>query len=74
MIHSVLTTMVQVIVPLSIPAIAGAVLVRLKGLETKNLLTLVLYFLLPCMVFDTIFNAQLVLIFSLRTDKNIYLL
>jgi hypothetical protein len=59
LIQSVLATLVQVIVPLSIPVIAGALLVRLKKLETRNLLTLVLYFLLPCMVFDTLFNAEL---------------
>ena len=59
MIQSVITTLLQVIVPLSIPVIAGAALVRLKGFETRQLLTLVLYFLLPCMVFNTFFNAQI---------------
>lgn len=59
MIQSILTTLIQVIVPLSVPVIAGALLVRLRGLETRHLLTLVLYFLLPCMVFDTMFNARL---------------
>lgn len=57
--QAVLSTMVGVIVPLSIPVIAGAVLVRLKGLQTGHLLTFVLYFLLPCMVFDTLFNARI---------------
>lgn len=59
MIQSVLGTLIEVIIPLSIPVIAGAVLVRLKGFETRQLLTFVLYFLLPCMVFDTLFNARI---------------
>jgi len=59
MIQAVLGTMAGVIVPLSIPVIAGAVLVRLKGLQTGHLLTFALYFLLPCMVFDTLFNARI---------------
>ncbi|HML37892.1 MAG TPA: AEC family transporter [Bacillota bacterium] len=59
MIQSVFSTLIQVIVPLAIPVAAGALLVRLKGLETKHLLTLVLYCLLPCMVFDTLFKAQI---------------
>lgn len=58
MIQSVLSTLFQVIVPLSLPVIAGYVLVRRKGLETKPLLTLILYFLIPCMVFNTLFNAE----------------
>ena len=59
MIQSVFNTLAQVIVPLSIPVVAGALLVRLKGLETSYLLMLALYFLLPCVVFDTMFNARL---------------
>lgn len=58
MIQSVLSTLISVIVPLSIPVIAGALLVRFKGLETKHLLTLVLYFLAPGIIFNTLSTAQ----------------
>lgn len=58
MIQSVFSTMVQVIVPLSIPVVAGALMVRFRGLETRHLVTFVLYFLMPCMVFNTLFTAQ----------------
>lgn len=44
MIQSVLSTLYQVIVPLSIPVIVGALLGRFKNLDTKPLLTLYLYF------------------------------
>jgi malate permease and related proteins len=58
MLQSVLSTLFQVIVPLSIPVIAGALLVRYKSLETKHLLTLVLYYLTPGMIFQTLTTAQ----------------
>jgi malate permease and related proteins len=59
MIQSVLTTLFQVIVPLSIPVAAGALLVRYKNLETKHLLTLVLYYLTPGMIFHKLTTAQI---------------
>lgn len=59
MIQAVFSTMLQVIVPLSIPVSAGALLVRFKSLETKNLLTFVLYYLMPVMVFHTLYTAQI---------------
>ncbi len=58
MIQIVFSTLFQVIVPLAIPVIAGVLLVRFKGFETKQLLTVILYFMFPCMVFNTLFNAQ----------------
>jgi malate permease and related proteins len=58
MIQTVLSTLFQVIVPLSIPVIAGVLLVRFKNLETKPLLTIVLYFLTPGMIFNTLTTAQ----------------
>jgi len=58
LIQIVFSTLFQVIVPLAIPVIAGVLLVRFKGFETKQLLTVILYFMFPCMVFNTLFNAQ----------------
>lgn len=58
MILIVFSTLLEVIVPLAIPVAAGALLVRLKGLESKHLLTVILYVLLPCMVFNTLSTAQ----------------
>ncbi len=58
MIQTVLFTLFQVIVPLSIPVIVGVLLVRFKHLETKHLLTLVLYFLTPGIILETLTTAQ----------------
>ncbi len=59
MIESVLATLVQVIVPLSIPVVVGALLVRYKQLDTKPLLTLSLYYLSPAIIFDTLSTAHI---------------
>lgn len=59
MIHTVLTTLVEVIVPLSIPVGAGALLGRFKNLDTKPLLTLYLYFLSPAIILDTLATAEI---------------
>ncbi len=59
MIHSVLSTLVEVIVPLSIPVTAGALLGRYKNLDTKPLLTLYLYFLSPAIILDTLAKAEI---------------
>jgi predicted permease len=59
MVQQVLSTLISVIIPLSIPVIAGVLLVRFKKLETKHLLTLALYFFNPCLLFVTLFKAQI---------------
>lgn len=59
MIQTVLSTLVEVIVPLSIPVIAGVLLSRYKNLDTKPLLTLYLYFLSPAIILDTLANAEI---------------
>ncbi|WP_428908177.1 AEC family transporter [Niallia sp. Krafla_26] len=58
MIQSLFSTLLGVIVPLAIPVVAGALLSRYKQLEIKPLLTLVLYYLTPAMIFDTLINAE----------------
>ncbi|QQZ62418.1 AEC family transporter [Paenibacillus sonchi] len=59
MIDKVLSTLVEVIVPLSIPVISGALLGRYKNLDTKPLLTLYLYFLSPAIILDTLATAEI---------------
>ncbi|MCS7463332.1 AEC family transporter [Paenibacillus doosanensis] len=59
MIQSVLTTLFQVIVPLSIPVIVGALLAKYKNLETKPLLTLYLYYLSPAIIYQTLTTAEI---------------
>lgn len=59
MIQTVLSTLVEVIVPLSIPVIAGALLGRFKQLDTKPLLVLYLYFLSPAIILDTLATAEI---------------
>jgi predicted permease len=58
MIQTVFSTLFQVIVPLSIPVIIGALLARYKNLETKPLLTVSLYYLSPALILDTLMKAQ----------------
>ncbi|CAB1262621.1 Membrane transport protein [Clostridiaceae bacterium BL-3] len=58
MVQTVLSTLIQVIVPLSIPVIAGVLLVRFKNLDIKHLVTLVLYYLTPAMIFQALITAQ----------------
>ena len=57
--QSVLSTLFQVIVPLSIPVAAGFLLVRFRQLDTRHLLTVVLYFLMPVMIFKTLTTSQI---------------
>ncbi|WP_068501504.1 AEC family transporter [Paenibacillus kribbensis] len=59
MIQIVLSTLLSVIVPLSIPVISGFLLGKFMKLETKPLSTLYLYFLSPAMILDTLLKAQL---------------
>lgn len=58
MIQTVFSTLFQVIVPLSIPVIVGALLGRYKKLETKTLLTITLYYLAPALILDTLTTAK----------------
>ena len=58
MIHNLFSTLFQVIVPLSLPVLAGALLSRFKQLEIKPLLTLVLYYLTPVLIFHTLMKAE----------------
>ncbi|UUZ80188.1 AEC family transporter [Paenibacillus sp. P26] len=59
MFQTVMTTLIQVIVPLSIPVIAGALLKRFKDLDTKPPLTLYLYFLSPAIILETLTTAEI---------------
>lgn len=59
MIAAILSTLFKVIVPLSIPVGAGALLARFKNLDTKPLLTLSLYFLSPAIILDTLLTAHI---------------
>ena len=58
MIQTVFATLFQVIVPLSIPVIVGALLGRFKQLDTKPLLTLTLYYLSPAIILNTLLTAH----------------
>lgn len=59
MIQAILTTILQVIVPLCIPVGMGAMLFRFKQLDTKPLITVTLYFFTPALIFDTLTKAQI---------------
>ncbi|WP_025693076.1 AEC family transporter [Paenibacillus zanthoxyli] len=59
MIQTVLSTLLGVIVPLSVPIIAGALIERFQRLDTKPLLTLYLYFLSPAIILDTLAHAEI---------------
>jgi len=59
MIQTVLGTLFEVIVPLSIPVIAGALLKHFMNIETKPLATLYLYFLSPAIILETLTTAQI---------------
>ncbi len=59
MLQAVLSTMFEVLIPLSLPVIAGVLLVRLKNLETGHILTMVLYFFTPVLVYHTLSTAEI---------------
>ncbi|MDT3425386.1 putative permease [Paenibacillus forsythiae] len=59
MIQTVLSTLIEVVVPLSVPIIAGALIERFQRLDTKPLLTLYLYFLSPAIILDTLAHAKI---------------
>ncbi len=58
MYQSILSTLLGVIVPLSVPVSIGAALARWKGFESKQLLTVVLYVLSPAIIFQTLTTAN----------------
>ncbi|WP_172194365.1 AEC family transporter [Saccharibacillus qingshengii] len=58
MLLSVLATMYHVFLPLSFPVIAGILLRRFRGLDTKPLSVLSLYLLSPSIIFTTLLNAR----------------
>ncbi|WP_151733529.1 AEC family transporter [Paenibacillus tengchongensis] len=59
MIQHVLSTLLGVIVPLSIPVLAGVLLGKFKRLDTGPLLMLYLYFLSPAIILDTLATAEI---------------
>jgi hypothetical protein len=61
MMLNALTTLLQVMVPLSIPVIVGALLRKYLRLDTKPLVTLHLYFLSPALMLDMLTTAELTL-------------
>ncbi|WP_310198677.1 AEC family transporter [Neobacillus niacini] len=59
MFAEIITTLFDVIVPLSLPVIAGVLLSRFGKLEIKPLLNFVLYYITPFLIFDTLMEARL---------------
>lgn len=59
MLAEIFATLFNVIVPLSIPVIAGALLSRYGKLEIKPLLNFALYYITPFLIFDTLMEARL---------------
>ncbi|MCZ8515213.1 AEC family transporter [Paenibacillus filicis] len=59
MIQTVFSTLFQVVVPLSIPVIVGALLKRYRNLDTKALTMLYLYFLSPAIILETLTTAEI---------------
>jgi malate permease and related proteins len=59
MIAEIFATLFDVIVPLSLPVIAGALLYRFGKLEIKPLLNFALYYITPFLIFDTLMEARL---------------
>lgn len=58
-IQAVFSTLIQVIVPLSIPVTAGALLKRFRSLDTRPLSTLYLYFLTPSLILKVLTTAEI---------------
>ncbi|MGE5701311.1 MAG: AEC family transporter [Clostridia bacterium] len=59
MIVSVFSTMLQVMIPLSIPVTVGALLGKYKQLDTKPLAVLYMYVLSPAILLDTLNRADI---------------
>lgn len=58
MIQELFTTLFHVIVPLSLPVIAGVLLDRYKQIDIGPLVTLVLYYLTPVLIFERLMKAD----------------
>lgn len=59
MFTAVFSTLLQVIVPISVPVASGALLRRFAQLDVKPLLTLYLYFLSPAIIYNTLSTADI---------------
>lgn len=58
LVTSFLHTIYQVLLPISLPVIGGALLKRFKHLDTKPLSTLSLYVMSPALIFETLLKAE----------------
>lgn len=58
MISSFFVTLYSVFLPISLPVIAGGLLKRYKGMETKTLSMLSLYVMSPALIFETLEQAS----------------
>lgn len=59
MFQTVFSTLYQIIIPLSIPVICGAILKIFKDLDTKPLITIYLYVLSPAIILNTLTTAEI---------------
>ncbi|HEY1214631.1 MAG TPA: AEC family transporter [Bryobacteraceae bacterium] len=59
LLQSFIYTLYQVFLPISFPIIAGALLKKLQGLETKSLSIIALYVLGPGLIFNALYKAEL---------------
>jgi len=59
MIQAVFTTLGQVIVPIAIPVLLGWLLRKYQNLDTRPLMTITLYALVPALMFDALINADI---------------
>lgn len=58
MLTSFLTTLYHVFLPISLPVIAGGLLKRLRGMETKSLSAISLYITSPALIFEALVQAS----------------
>lgn len=59
MLSSFFVTLYSVFLPISLPVIAGGLLKRFKGMETRTLSTLSLYVMSPALIFETLEKASI---------------
>ncbi|NMO96108.1 AEC family transporter [Paenibacillus lemnae] len=59
MLTSFLSTLYSVFLPISLPVIAGALLKRFRGMETRPLSTVSLYIMSPALIFETLAKAEI---------------
>lgn len=59
MIQAVFSTLGQVIVPIAIPVLLGWILRKYQKLDTRPLMAITLYVLVPALVFDALMKAEL---------------